>query len=156
MKDSDEIYHVSEGKTIDGNLIVDKYGNEEKFKLSPDLLWTLDEYVFNNKIRFPEAFLRPVHVDENMEVQPLADEKDILVESQKYDEDGNIVKGEKTKGIWDYGLSPIITYDKFEEKSHYLILPPQKMFGVRNKIKWFKFQSKKDVNLQVLKSMARS
>lgn len=120
MKGSDEIYHASEKKEIDGLPIADKYGNEEKFKLSPDLLWTLDEYVFNNKIRFPEAFLRPVHVDENMEVQPLADEKDILVESQKYDEDGNIVKGEKTKGIWDYGLSPIITYDKFEEKSHYL------------------------------------
>ena len=120
IKGEDEIYHVSEGKTYNGELIVDKYKNEEKFKLSPNLLWALDEYVFGKKIRFPEAFIRPVYVDENMDVQPLANEEDVLVESQKYDENGNIIPGETTVGVWDYGIAPIITYEAFEEKSHYL------------------------------------
>lgn len=121
MKGEDQIYHVSEQPKHNGKLIVDKYENEERFKLSPDLLWTLDEYLYEKKIRFPEGLIRPVHYDEEtLEVLPLADKTDFLVESRKYTEDGNLIVNTKTPGIWDYGIAPIIIYDEFEETTRYV------------------------------------
>ena len=100
---------------------------EAKFMLSHELLWQLDEYLHDKKFKYPEAFIKPLYhevVTEGDEtklvLKDLTNEKnEVVAESYVYDEDGNRSTTETTPGVWDYGLSPIISYKTYLEDSRY-------------------------------------
>ena len=125
---SDRSYYITVGDekklyTADDPIIKqknikDKFEREKMFYLSPNTLWTLDEFLFDNKFRYPEQFLKPVYHDpETMESKPLTDDKGRLVaESNSYDKDGNLIKDKKERAVWDYGFAPILHYQEYEEQ----------------------------------------
>lgn len=111
-----EMYNANDEE---GKEVVDKYGREKEFMLSPDYLWSLDEYLNNDRHRFPEQFIKPVfHDPKTFELKQLTDEKEALVvESQSYNEKTDLpIKDKKEPGVWDYGFAPILQYEKFKEE----------------------------------------
>lgn len=99
----------------------DKYEREKLFYLNPNMLWTLDEFLNENKFRFPEQFIKPVYHDiDTFKLKDLADENGyVIADSTKYEKVGDEFKpviGETEKGVWDYGFAPIIHYEEYEEK----------------------------------------
>lgn len=114
-----KMYKADDKEVVD---IKDKYNREKEFMLSPDFLWALDDFLNDDKHRFPEQFILPVHHDEEtFELKDLTDKDDMLtVESQKYDRKTlKPIKGEKELGVWDYGFAPILQYKKFKEEQEY-------------------------------------
>ena len=100
--------------------VVDKYAREEVFKLSPNFLWTLDEFLNKNEFRFPEQFIKPVAYEESsFELKDVTDEKgQLLLESQAFDPVTKLpVNGKKVKGVWDYGFASVLHYKKYDEWS---------------------------------------
>ncbi len=121
VEDDKTLYKAEDPKLPkgeDGKPIKDKYEREKMFYLNPNALWTLDEFLNNNKFRFPEQFVQPVYHDpDSFELKQLTDDKGNLVaESQKYDSKTHSpIEKKKEKGVWDYGFAPILHYKKFEE-----------------------------------------
>lgn len=100
--------------------VVDKYKREDYFKLSPNLLWTLDEFLNKNKFRFPEQFIKPVPYDEDtFELKDIVGDKgQLLLESQAFDPITKLpLANKKVKGVWDYGFASILHYKKYNEWS---------------------------------------
>ena len=95
----------------------DKYGREKMFYLSPNALWTLDEFLNKNQFRFPEQFVQPVyHNKDTYELKDLVDENGkILAESKEYNPTTLEATGKKVNGIWDYGFGSILNYKQYEE-----------------------------------------
>ena len=92
--------------------IEDFYKREKQFYLNPNLLWALDEIVFENKMKFPEQFTKPIKYNpDDLTLEQLTDDEGTLIaESNEW------VDGEETNkkilGVWDYGIAPIYKYDK--------------------------------------------
>ena len=119
----DPIQANSEQLTTDG--IKDKYDREKYFYLSPNVLFVLDEYLNESKIRTPEQFIRPVPFETEMvdgEIKYKAvdvvdnETEEFNVQSPKYNKEGLLVKGEKTEGVWGYGFAPVLHYKDFIEE----------------------------------------
>lgn len=99
---------------------------ETKFFLSHQLLWQLDEYLHDKKFKYPESFLKPLYYEESGEgenktftLKDLTNDKgELVAESQVYDENGNRTT-ETAVGLWDYGLSPIISYKTYLKDARY-------------------------------------
>lgn len=99
---------------------------ESQFLLSHELLWQLDEYLHDKKFKYPESFLKPLYHEEiktgdqtTFKLKDLTNDKgELVAESNVYDENGNRTN-EKTEGVWDYGLAPIISYKTYLEDSRY-------------------------------------
>lgn len=101
----------------DDEEIEDYYKREEMFKLSPDLLYSLDEYMFNWKWKYPEQFIKPVYFDkEKLELKQLTDENNMVTAKS---EEEDIKTGEKTgkkiTSVRDYGLGSILKYNEKED-----------------------------------------
>lgn len=115
--------------------IKDIDGRENLFLLNPQLLSVLDQEL-NGDYKIPEQFIKPVYhkcskVNDKVSctLEKLTDNNgNLIVESTKYgditDKDDykfqNIYErtNEKIKGVWDWGLSPIIHYSSFTESSY--------------------------------------
>ncbi|MFJ8531532.1 NlpC/P60 family protein [Bacillus sp. NPDC094106] len=118
IEDEKKLYSPDDTRVKTDN-IKDKYDREKMFYLSPNVLWTLDEFLFDNKFRFPEQFLRPVYHDpETFESKPLTNDKGMLVaESNSYDsKTWKRIEDKKEKGVWDYGFAPILHYKQYAEQ----------------------------------------
>lgn len=110
-----EMHNANDKKVKD---VKDKYNREKEFMLSPNLLWSLDEFLNNNTHRFPEQFIQPVHHDpKTYELKPLTNKYGVLTaKSQKYNKKTLLpVKNETVEGVWDYGFAPILQYKKYTE-----------------------------------------
>ncbi|MDF2879524.1 MAG: DNA-dirted polymerase [Clostridiaceae bacterium] len=103
---------------IGEDAVVDYYEREGQFLLHSDLLYSLDEYMFKGKFKYPEQFIKPVKYNENtLELDILTDDKSSLkAQSTKYNEEG-IPTDDKTTGVWDYGIASVY---KYEEKKREL------------------------------------
>lgn len=96
----------------------DYYGREQDFLLTPDLLFSLDNVIFEEDLRYPEQFVKPVAYDEEkFELKELMDDKgNILVDSKKRDLDTGKEIG-KEKGISDYGFGTIMKMREMKERT---------------------------------------
>ena len=104
----------------------DKYGREKMFYISPNALWSLDEFLNKGQFRFPEQFVKPVY-NEGKEggyaLKQLTDDNGKLVaQSVKYsqtaDKNFEVPKeGETETGVWDYGFGSILNYKKYTEEA---------------------------------------
>lgn len=127
VKSEDSYYvQLDNGRVVSGSSkeaqkLKDKYGREKMFYLNPDMLWTLDETLNNNKFRYPEQFLKPVDYDkDSFKLKQLTDKNgDLVAESTDYTQkDGSkdySKTDKKVKGVWDYGFASVLKYKKFEE-----------------------------------------
>lgn len=131
VKSEDSYYvQLDNGKIVKGSskeaqALKDKYGREKMFYLNPDMLWTLDETLNNNKFRYPEQFLKPVYYDKKkFELKQLTDKKgDLVAKSTEYNikdtsEDKKEIYSKtdkKVPGVWDYGFASVLKYKKFKE-----------------------------------------
>lgn len=104
----------------------DKYGREKMFYISPNALWSLDEFLNKGQFRFPEQFVKPVYnegKDKDYALKHLTNDKgELVAESTKYVDNADKTfkvpkKGETEKGVWDYGFGSILHYKKFEEEA---------------------------------------
>lgn len=105
-------------KGLDLTKVKDKYDREKMFYLNPNALWTLDEFLNNNKFRYPEQFLKPVAYNpDTLELKPLTDSNDKLtVESTYYDPSTNLPTDKKVPGVWDYGFASVLHYVELKEQ----------------------------------------
>lgn len=112
--------------TEDTRTFKDKYGRETMFYISPNALWSLDEFLNQGMFRYPEQLVQPVYnegKDGNYALKSLTDDKGNLVaQSTLYETSSNGYKvanskGEKTEGVWDYGFGSILNYGKYLEEA---------------------------------------
>lgn len=124
---------VVPGSSDEAKQLKDKYGREKMFYINPNMLWTLDTMLNNNKFIYPEQFLKPVAYDkESFKLKDLVDEHgNVQVESDEYKKEGDSYKktGDKVKGIWDYGFASVLKYKKFQET--------KKISGTYNKMTYY-------------------
>lgn len=138
-------YYVDDAKELkqagtQSDALVDKENRETLFLLNPQLLSVLDQEL-NGQYKMPEQFIKPVYheCEEKSEVNDGEPKMQCTLKALT-DEDGNLVAestkygdadtkedyraqqvyektDEKINGVWDWGLSPIIHYKSFTEKS---------------------------------------
>ena len=103
--------------------IEDVNNREAMFQLNPDVLYTLDKYIHQDTVLYPQQFVKPVYYEESKDdfaLKDLVDEKGTIVaKSQTFDSNGKPVKNsdgtfKTTAGIWDYGFAPILRYQEHE------------------------------------------
>lgn len=103
--------------------IEDVNGREVMFQLNPDVLYALDKYIHQDKVLYPQQFVKPVYYEENQEkfgLKDLVNDKGTIVaKSQRFDLNGKPSKNadgtfKTTEGIWDYGFAPILRYQEHE------------------------------------------
>ncbi|WCK56946.1 M23 family metallopeptidase (plasmid) [Aneurinibacillus sp. Ricciae_BoGa-3] len=100
-------------KNYDGGDFHDYYWKEQAFNLNSNFLFSLDEYMYQNKFRYPEQFVKPVNYDpQKLTLKPLTDEHYLVnVLSKEYGDDGKET-GNKIKSVADYGIASVFKYKK--------------------------------------------
>ena len=103
----------------DEKAVKDFYNREETFKLTSTLLFSLDEFLYQNKVKYPEQFIKSVYFDkEELKLKDLTDEEGFLIaESEEQDRKG-VKTGKKIESVKDYGLGSIFVYEEFERTQH--------------------------------------
>lgn len=109
--------------------VKDFEGRDSMFALNPGALYILDKYL-NEGVINPSQFIRPIYntCSTGEEKSGMCEMKDLVnedgklvVDSVKYKEqDDNTyvkVENETEKGIWNWGLAPILHYKKFDQES---------------------------------------
>ncbi len=103
------------GEQIDR--IEDYYKREDLFKLNPNFLFSLDEYMYKWQWKYPEQMIKPVHYDtETLTLKPLVDENGFVIAES---EEENVETGEKTGNkilsVRDYGLGSVLKYNEKDD-----------------------------------------
>ena len=103
----------------DANAVKDAFGNDDNFKINPNLLYAMNKYLYQNEYVYPEAFLKPIaYKKENgkFKLMPLTDKNGrVKVNSVCYTEDGTKLD-KKQKNVSAYGIASVISYKKEERK----------------------------------------
>lgn len=96
----------------------DYYGREQDFLLTPDLLFSLDNVIFEEDLRYPEQFVKPVAYDEEtFKIKDIVDDNgNVLVDSKKRDLDTGKEIGTE-KGLSDYGFGTIMKMREMKERT---------------------------------------
>lgn len=103
-------------QTEGADAVRDYFKREEQFYLNPNLLFALDEFMYQNRFKYPEQFTKPVYYDDKeLTLKDLAEEDGTLTAESTERKDGKLTK-EKVKGVWDYGLASIYKYKEDERK----------------------------------------
>lgn len=93
--------------------IRDFYDRESQFYLNPSLLFSLDEYMYDGKYKYPEQFIKPVKYNQDtFELDSLTDSEHVLTAQSTTYNQANLATKDKETGIWDYGLGSIFKYKK--------------------------------------------
>lgn len=97
----------------DDNAVQDYYKREDMFKLNSNFLFSLDEFIFQEKWRYPEQFIKPVKYDkDSLTLSNLTDNEGfVIAESDEINEKTGKPTGKKIKSVRDYGLASIIKYN---------------------------------------------
>ena len=96
----------------------DYYNRDRDFLLTPDLLFALDNVIFDETLRYPEQFIKPVAYDEKeFKLKDIADDSgNVIVESKERDLDTGAEKG-KFNSITDYGLATVLKLREMKERT---------------------------------------
>lgn len=90
--------------------VSDYFKNDQKYFVSPYLLYSMNEQLWGDSYTYPEAFLNPVAHESDYSIKELTDDKGALViESNERDKKGNLT-GNKIKSTADYGVASILKY----------------------------------------------
>lgn len=101
----------------DEDAVKDYHGREQGFNLSSDLLFSLDEYMFQGKFKYPEQFIKPVNYDpDTLTLKDLTDDDGfVIVEAEEKDDEGKKT-GEKIISVREYGIGSVFKYGEYERK----------------------------------------
>lgn len=102
--------------------IRDYYGQEENYSLSSNFLFTLDEFLYRQKYRYPEQFLKPVNYDKKtLELVQLTEDQNrtVTAKSVNRDDKTGLKTNKSVIGTWDYGLGTVYDYKK-EERTEFM------------------------------------
>lgn len=104
-----------DGSKIDR--IEDYYKREGMFKLNPNLLFSLDEYMYQWKWKYPEQMIKPVYYDpETLTLKSLVDEEGfVIAESDEEDVETGEKTGNKILSVRDYGLGSVLKYNEKDD-----------------------------------------
>ena len=112
--------------------IVDVNNREAMFQINPDVLYVLDKYLHEDKVLYPQQFVKPVFYEQsqkNFGLKDLVDDKGrILAKSQMFDNNGKPLKNadgtfKTTEGIWDYGFASVIRYKEYDVERREVTAP---------------------------------
>lgn len=126
-------YTVEDDSTIkqatSNQEITDFENRDSMFALSPGMLYIFDKYLNEGNVE-PGQFTKPIYntcstgesVDGYCALKELTDEDgNVQADSVKYKEIDNEyyqkVEGKTEKGVWNWGLAPILHYKKFDQES---------------------------------------
>lgn len=96
----------------------DFFRRDNEFYLEPDLLYSMNRYVFNDIYVYPEAFMKPVPYDEEYKLLPITDENGKISVSSKVLDKTGVPTEEEQKSITDYGLASVLSYTTFVEATN--------------------------------------
>lgn len=101
----------------DPDAVQDYYKSAEIFKLNSNLLFSMDEYLFERKFRYPEQFIKPVAYNEDtLVLESLTDEQGfVIAESKELELETGKETGNMIKSVRDYGLASIVKYNMTED-----------------------------------------
>lgn len=101
----------------DENAIQDYYNSTDIFRLNPNLLYSLDTYLFEGKVKYPEQFIKPVHYNsDTLTLEPIVSEDgEVLAMSDEIDLETGEKTGEKIKSVRDYGLASVVKFNQTED-----------------------------------------
>ena len=117
IKDDNENLISPDDEIVDEKEIKDHYKREELFKLPANLLYSLDDYMFDWTWKYPEQFIKPVQFDkEDLKLLPLSDEDRIIIaESKEQDIETGEETGETIVSVRDYGLGSVLKYNEKDD-----------------------------------------
>lgn len=95
----------------------DYHGKENIFYLNNHFLLSMDEIANRYMFRYPEQFIKPVHMDfEERKLLSLVDERGAVVAlSAEYNAQG-FRTDNKIPGIWDFGFASVLYYATYEKE----------------------------------------
>lgn len=111
-------------KPDDEDSVEDYYKREDEFKLTPNLIFSIDEYIYNSKWKYPEQTIKPVNFNpDTLELEQLTDDFGIVTAlSEEEDINTGIKTGKKIKSVRDYGLSSVLAYNIKEDYKRTLMV----------------------------------
>lgn len=93
--------------------IKDFYEREKNFLLKPELLYSLDERVFDGNTRFPEQYVKPIIFSlEKLRSIPVVDQNNQLTAISDIIRKDGTETGKQKNSLNDYGLGTVFTYHK--------------------------------------------
>jgi murein DD-endopeptidase MepM/ murein hydrolase activator NlpD len=94
--------------------IYDYYGKENGLELNPNILYSLDYWLFNDKYKYPNQFIQPLNENLNaMQLLPLTNKQRVVnVKSNDYGPNGK-TNNQQIYSVADYGLAPVFSYKKY-------------------------------------------
>jgi Membrane proteins related to metalloendopeptidases len=102
----------------DPDAVSDYFKNDEKFYISPFLLYSINHEIWGDSYAYPEAFLNPVAHDENYNLIDISENNKLAVESVIRTSNGE--KTEKKRlSTSDYGLASILKYKEADMVEEY-------------------------------------
>ena len=103
-------------KPDDEKSVRDYHNREKNFYLSSNLLYSLDEYLYEGRFKYPEQLVKPVNYDPNTLTLKMltSEDKMVNVESKELDLETGEETGNKIKSVRDFGLAPIIKYGEYQ------------------------------------------
>lgn len=118
-------YVDENGETVlihpdDGRAVSDYFKNDLEYYISPDLLFSMNKYIFGEDFVYPEAFLNPVNYNQDYELIPLTDSENnmVNVKSVEYSETGNDT-GNTLDSVSDYGIASVMKYTEQNETTRF-------------------------------------
>ena len=93
----------------DKDAVSDYFHNDDKFYVSPFLLYSINNHIWGTKYAYPEAFLNPIAHDENYNLSDISDKGSVKVKSVIRKRNGEDT-GNVRYSTSDYGLASILKY----------------------------------------------
>ena len=93
----------------DKDAVSDYFHNDDKFYVSPFLLYSINNHIWGTKYAYPEAFLNPIAHDEDYNLSDISDKGSVKVKSVIRKRNGEDT-GNVRYSTSDYGLASILKY----------------------------------------------
>lgn len=102
-----------------GSIVRDFYEREKLFYVPSELIFMIDDTLYEGEVRYPEQIIKPIKTDASGESVDLAEDDgegnrylkdDTLSVTYDITDEGRSELSDKVVGVWDYGLAPIYEY----------------------------------------------
>lgn len=102
----------------DPDAVSDYFHNDDKFYISPFLLYSINNHVWGNTYAYPEAFLNPVAHDSDYNLVNISEDGEVAVKSNIRKRTGEET-GKEINSTSDYGLASILKYKEQDMVDEY-------------------------------------
>lgn len=103
----------------DPDAVSDYFKNDEKYYISPFLLYSMNSHIWGNTFAYPEAFLNPVAHDGDYNLLDISEDNLLTVSSVIRRSTGEET-GDRRYSVSDYGLASILKYREEDMVDKYM------------------------------------